>query len=84
MAASGTAGLISFVLLLSAVAASVVSFTRVKDHTGTSTGFEVATIIAAIISASIGSTGPAGVILIVLGAIVTFVGNKQLAAGIRS
>jgi hypothetical protein len=84
LTAHGGLGFVTFLLLVGAVGATVLSFSAVKDHTGAATGFTAATAVGVIVLAIAYSSGLFGVIVQLIGAGVSHVGNKQLAAGIKS
>jgi hypothetical protein len=80
MAGGGWAVLLLPVLASGAL--SALSYTSVKDHTDRSGAVSVVTVVLAAVAAMVHS-GWGGVLVTVIGAAVLYLGNKQLAAGIR-
>lgn len=73
------------ILLIPLVIAAVVtalSYTSVKDRTGTANVCSTLTVLIAAVAAIV-NHGWAGVSLVLIGTVISYVGNKQLAAGIR-
>lgn len=84
IAAGGTSiGGYGFVPLLVAAGACALSFTKVKDHTGVANVAAVLTVLITLAGAFAASDW-GGLIPAALGAVALYIGNKQLAAGIRS
>ncbi|WP_396909632.1 hypothetical protein [Mycolicibacterium sp.] len=82
-AGDATFGGYAFAPLLVAAGACVLSFTQSKDHTGLANGAAALTVLVTAIAA-IASSSWTAVLPAVIGAVVVYVGNKQLAAGTRS
>jgi hypothetical protein len=75
---------IGFISLVIAVIATVRTYVQVKDHVGTANTASVATVLIAFVSALVISSPLFGAVLVLIGAVVGYIGNKQLAAGVRS
>lgn len=75
---------ITLIPLAIAASAVVRSYTSVKDRTSQANTWSVITVIVAFVTALVISSPLGGVIIIVIGAVVGFIGNKQLAAGIKA
>ncbi len=75
---------IGFISLVIAVIATVRTYIQVKDHTGTANTASAATVLIAFIAALVISSPLFGSVLVLIGAVVGYIGNKQLAAGVRA
>lgn len=71
-----------FLAVVVSAAASVLTYTKLKDHTGLSGAASVASVLLAILS-SFFHPGWGGVLMLIVGAVVLHLGNKQIVAGIK-
>jgi hypothetical protein len=78
---SGLPGLITLLLLLGTAGTLATSYTTVSNKTELGIKLQGATVIGAAVCAFMGSTVFA-FIFVLIGAVVTYVGAKQLAAGL--
>lgn len=81
--AQAAGAVIAFLPFVVAVIATVRTFVQVKDHTGTANTASVATVVIGFVAAVVNSSPMFGVLLVLIGAVLGYIGNKQLAAGVR-
>lgn len=84
MVGPGGGWAIIFIPLLVAAGAVGLSYTQVKDRTGLAGTATVVTILIAVIATFALGGNWSAVLLLLVGAAISHLGYKQLAAGIRS
>ena len=78
---SGLVALITLLLVIGSAGLLIASYTSLNDNTGPATFLQMATVVGAGICAFTLSSW-AGFIFVLIGAIITYVGAKQLSAGL--
>ncbi len=81
--ASTSFGAIAFLPLLATAGFCLLSFTQGKDKTGTANTAAVITLLVGAAAAFAASSG-SPVLFALVGAVIIYFGNEQLAAGTRS